>query len=227
VGGAIVDGQEVLVDYQFDTGGTYVLDELVNSAELRWSYQNYVSLYTRWFDSAPTLVSGTPTFVINPVTSTLYGVRADIPFRWLEEDLAVGGFAEWEDRRETISPYKRSTLNAYAQATLPLVVRGGLRIGLNQQNTEYDYTPDLDVDSRTYNLRLWARINGFDLSLDSTRTRDTGSPRVEREYTNTILRAAWRVRRLLLTLEAARTKETQLQVERTQTRGQFIVRRDF
>jgi hypothetical protein len=228
VGGAIVDGQEVLVDYDYDTGGTYVLQEFDNSLELRWSLQSYFSVYARYLDAAPRLLSGTPTSPLNPVTSSIYGTRADVPFAFLAEQVTLGGFAEWEDRREVIAPYQRTTLNGYAETTLPLIARGGVRVGVQQQNTRYDYTPDQNVDETTYNLRLWARFrSGLDLSLDATRTRDTGSPQVAREYTNTMAKAAWRVRRFLLTAYLARTKESQGQTEQTHTRAQVDLRRDF
>ena len=64
---------------------------------------------------------------------------------------------------------------------------GAFRLGVQQQNTRYDYAPDQNVDEITYNIRVWARFrSGLDLSIDATRTRDTGSPQVAREYTNTM-----------------------------------------
>ena len=228
VGGSIVDGQEVLVDYDFDTGGTYVLDEFDNSLELRWSYQSYLSIYARYLDMAPHLISGTPTSPLNPVTSSIYGTRADVPFAFLTQQVTLGGFAEWEDRREVIAPYRRTTFNGYAETTLPLIARGGIRLGVQQQNTRYDYTPDQNVNEITYNLRVWARLrSGLDLSIDATRTRDTGSPQVAREYTNTMAKAVWRVRRFLLTAYLARTKESQGPTEQTHTRAQIDLRREF
>lgn len=228
VGGAIVDGQEVLVDYDYDTGGTYALRELDNSVELRWNYQNFFSVYARYFDAAPHVISGTPTSPLNPTTSSIYGTRADVPFNLLAQQATVGGFAEWEDRREAIAPYRRTTFNGYAETTLPMIARGGIRLGVQQQNTRYDFTPDQNVDEITYNLRLWARFrNGLDLSLDATRTRDTGSPQVTREYTNAVAKASWRVRRFLLTAYLARTKESQGATEQTHTRAQIDLRRDF
>jgi hypothetical protein len=228
VGGAIVDGQQVLVDYDYDTGGTYALAELDNSAELRWTYQNYLGVYARYLDAAPRVTSGTPTSPLNPVTSSIYGARADVPFALLTEQVTLGGFAEWEDRREAIAPYRRTTFNGYAETTLPLIARGGIRLGVQQQSTRYDYTPDQNVNEMTYNLRLWARFrSGLDLSIDATRTHDTGSPQVAREYTNTMAKAVWRVRRFLLTAYLARTKESQGPTEQTHTRAQIDLRRDF
>lgn len=228
VGGAIVDGQEVLVDYDYDTGGSYGLRELDNSLELRWSYQNFFSVYARYFDAAPHLVSGTPTSPLNPVTSSLYGTRADVPFAALGQQFTLGGFAEWEDRHEVIAPYRRTTFNGYAESTLPLIARGGIRLGIQQQNTRYEYTPDQNVDETTYNLRFWARLrSGLDLSLDATRTRDHGSPQVAREYTSTMAKAVWRVRRFVLTAYLARTKESQGATEQMHTRAQIDLRRDF
>ena len=84
------------------------------------------------------------------------------------------------------------------------------------------------MDETTYNVRLWSRfISGLELSIDATRTRDTGSPQVARSYTNTLARAQWRVRRFLMTLGFGRTYETQGNAQTTHMMGEFKVRRDF
>jgi hypothetical protein len=146
----------------------------------------------------------------------------------VKSEVGEAGFAEWDDWREVLAPYRRTTFNGYAETTLPLIARGAIRLGVQQQNTRYDYTPDQNVDEITYNLRLWARMrSGLDLSLDTTRTRDKGSPQVAREYTNTLAKASWRVRRFLLTAYLARTKESQGPTEQTHTRAQIDLRRDF
>jgi hypothetical protein len=228
VGGAIVDGQEVLVDYDFDPGGTYALRELDNTVELQWSWQNTFAVYARYLDTSPHVISGTPTAPLDPVTSAIYGARADVPFATLGQQMTLGGFAEWEDRREAIAPYRRATFNGYGESTLPLIAQGGIRLGAQRQNTRYEYTPDQNVDETTWNLRLWARLrSGLDLSLDATRTRDTGSPQVAREYTSAMAKAVWRVRRFVLSAYFARTKETQGAAEQTHTRAQIELRRDF
>jgi hypothetical protein len=228
IGGNILDGQEVLVDYEYNTGGTYALNQFDNSVSLNWNLQNYGSVYFRYVDASPRLISGMPTAPLNPITDVTYGARADIPLNLLTEQIRLGGYAEWEDRREVISPYRRTTYQAYVDTSLPLLARGGLRLAAQRQNTEYANQPEQNVDETTYNVRLWSRFRtGLELSIEGTRTRDTGSPLVAREYTNVLAKAQWRVRRFLMTLDFGRTRESQGISHTTHTTGEFRVRRDF
>ena len=79
IGGNILDGQEVLVDYNYDVGGTYAYTQTDQTVNLGWNMRNYVNVYYRFFDSAPQLTSGTPTFQLNTIRSNLFGARADVP----------------------------------------------------------------------------------------------------------------------------------------------------
>lgn len=226
--GAIVDGQEVLVDYSYDTGGTYGLTEFDNAIDLTWRLKQYFSIYARYTDTSPRLNYGAPTAPLNPATTTLYGSRADLPFELLGYNMQLGGLAEWEDRREVISPYRRTLYEAYFETSLPLIARGALRVGGLKQATEYDLTPEDNVTTRTVTLRLWTAFRiGLRLEAQGTRTRDTGSPQVEREYWQATLKAIWRIRQVLLTLDGGRTKEFRGAVERTHSTGRLTLRRDF
>jgi hypothetical protein len=218
----------VLIDYQYDTGGTYALSDFVNNFDLSWNLKNYFSVYARYFDSSPSLISGMPTAPLNPIQSTIFGSRADVPLEWDWVELKLGGYAEWEDRRELISPYQRSTFEAYVESSIPFITRGGIRVGARQQDTTYALTPLQDVDSTTYNLRFWSRFrNGIALSLDATRTSDRGAPQVTRDYMMMSAKALWRIRRFLLTFDLSRTRETQGDRQSTHTVGEVRLRRDF
>jgi len=80
VGGNLLDGQDVLVDYAFDVGGTFALKQTDQTLNVDWSLGNTLSLYFRYLDSAPRLASGAPTTPLNAVQSMLYGLRADGPW---------------------------------------------------------------------------------------------------------------------------------------------------
>lgn len=228
IGGDIVDGQEVLVDYTYDTGGTYGLTEFDNSFELAWRYNSLFSAYVRYVDTAPNLTSGLPTVPLNPMSTATVGARADVPFDLLSQQMMAGGFVQWEDHREDVSPYRRTTFDGYLESSVPLLPRGGLRVGALRQNVEYEYTPEQDSDTQTYTLRLWSRFtSGITLSAQGTRTSVSGSPQVAREYRLATLRALWRVRKVVMTLDLSRTRESQGIAQTRQTLGQFEIRRDF
>lgn len=227
VGGNIVDGQEVLVDYDFDVGGTYAVNQFDNSADISWRISSIYSVYARWSDSSLRLQSGTPSSPLNPGRTVVYGTRADVPLPFVI-DATLGGLAEWEDRREVIAPYRRTTFEAYGEVALPWLSRSGVHLGARRQRLEYPLTPTRDVRQSHYDARLWSRLpGGIEMSVGANRDRDRGSPIVEREYRSLLSRLRWRVRRFTLTAEYARVFESQGAIERTHSRGQIALRRDF
>lgn len=228
IGGNILDGQEVVIDYDFDTGGTYTRTQLDNTVELAWNLKSYASVYARYLDSAVHLIAGTPNAPLNPIRSTVYGVRADVPLALLAQEVHLGGSAEREDRREALAPFQRSTFEVFGETTLPQMARGGLRVAARQTTTAYTHTPEQDVDQKSYNAKLWARFpNGVDVSFEATRTSDTGAAQATRQSTSTLAKARWRVRRFLMTLELGRVHEAQGPTQRTHTRGRLELRRNF
>ena len=227
VGGNIVDGQDVLVDYDYDVGGTFAVNEFDNSADISWRISSIYSLYARWSDSSLRLQSGTPSSPLNPARTVLYGTRADVPLAFLL-DATIGGLAEWEDRREVIAPFKRTTFEAYVEVPVPWLSRTGLHVGGRRQKLEYPLTPAHDVTQTHYDARFWSRLPGdVEMSVGANWDRDRGSPIVEREYKSLLSRLRWRVRRFTVTAEYARIFEAQGTSERTHSRGQVALRRDF
>jgi hypothetical protein len=226
--GAILDGQEVLIDYSVETGGTYAINEWDNTIDLAWRYKQALSVYGRYSDFAPRLTSGTPTAPLNPANELMVGLRADVPFDLLGEQMMAGGLAEWTDRREVISPNTRMLYEAYVESTVPLITRSGMRFGARQQRTEYELTPLQDVTQRTFTLRFWSRFrSGITVYFDAMTNKDSGSPQVEREYRQASAKAQWRIRQLLMSLRFDATRQIQSDADHTHTRTQFDMRRDF
>lgn len=227
LGGNIVDGQQVLVDYDYGLGGSYALSQLDNSISLSWAYRNLLNMQARYTDSAPRLESGAPTTSVNPASSILYSVHAALPFSLLWAQQLLGASAEHENRREVILPYRRTSYETYIQADLPLVDSGTIRFGSRQLRVGYGNDQAQGVDARAYDLRLWLRLaNGIDVSADATRERDTGTP-VLRERSFRSFKAQWRLRKLAWTFDLTRTRERQGPAESRRTFGQMLLRRDF
>lgn len=226
IGGNIVDGQEVLIDYDFDVGGTYALSQFDNSVALTWAYE-FLSLSARRSETTPRLDSGSPTTPLNPSRTTVYRIGADFPLSLLWQQVLLGGSAERENRRDRILPYRRGNYETYAQLELPLVQTGSIRIGSRRLEVDYDNRLAQGVRLRAYDLRLWLRLaNGVEISADATHERDTGTPAL-RERSLRSLKAQWRVRKLLWTLDVTRTHDLQGPAETTRIFGQMRLRRDF
>ncbi|MBI2218933.1 MAG: hypothetical protein HYU51_16730 [Candidatus Rokubacteria bacterium] len=225
IGGNIVDGQELLVDYAYDTGRTFASTQLDQTFTLGWSLSRYLSLYYRRFESAPMLTSGTPSSPLNTVHSDLYGVRADIPLA-LGVAVSVGGGYEQELRRETIAPYRRDALDVYAQNEDPLFDTTTIRIGAHRTWLEYESSAQ-DVDLVGYDVRLgWRHPFGVDVSAEASYEEDAGGVLPRRLVTGSV-KVQWAVRKVTLGLDLGLTRESQGPVERNRSLIQFLLRRDL
>jgi hypothetical protein len=182
-------------------------------------------VYYRHFDSTPHLTSGVPLFPLNTVRSNLFGTRADIPLT-LNFELTMGGGLESENRRETISPYRRTAYDLYLQSEDPIFRTGNFRISTRHNKVDYDNSVQ-DINLTGYDFRYWSRLwFGLEVTFDSGYETDTGSPILRRRLANAF-RAQWHYRKASLSMEFVRTRETQGTFERTRTLAQMLARRDF
>jgi len=225
IGGAIVDGQDLLVDYSYDVGGTFAYSQTDQTLNLNWGLRSYVNAYFRYLDSEPRLGSGTPAFPLNVVHSSLYGARADVPFK-LPMDLLLGGSVERERRRETISSYRREAAELYAQAEDPFFGLGNIRVSARRNRVEYENSAQ-NVNLQGYDLRYWARFwLGVDLSANVSYENDIGGL-MSRRRTITSVKAQWLYRKMSLSFDLGRTLEMQGDFRRARALAQVLLRRDF
>ncbi len=225
IGGNILDGQDVLVDYSYDVGGTYAYTQTDQTMNLGWNLRSYLNLYYRLYDSASQLTSGAPTFQLNTIRSNLFGARTDLPLAKSFE-LMVGGGWELEDRRETISPYRRIAEDAYVQTEEPLFSSGTLRFSTRRLRVDYENSIQ-NINLTGYDFRYWSRHwFGLDVSADAGYEVDTGTP-VERSRVTASLKAQWRYRKASLTFDLGHTRETQAALDRSRTLVQILARREF
>jgi len=229
LGGNIRDGEEVLVDYAYELGGSYGLKQLDQMVHLGWNYKSYFKTYLNFTDSAPRVTSGTPTFEPNPARTRLFGLNSELPLEIpydLLWDVMVGATAEREQRREEVAPYQRVSIDKHVQVGLPWVKRGNIRFAQRRFFIDYENSP-LGTNVRANDVRLWALLPyNINVSLDASKERDTGSP-ILRERSFLQLKAKWRKRKLQWSADLSRTRELQGSVERTRMLGQFVLRRDF
>jgi len=223
--GLILDGEEVLIDYEFDVGGTFASTQLDQGLNLNWAVSPMLNLYLRYSDSAPTLRSGAPTSPLNSVQTRLIGARADVPLSSRIE-LMVGGVLEHENHRETISPFVRSSGEFYLQGAIPLETRNNYRFGLRHSLVSAENLLQ-DSDLVGYDLLLGLHFNtGLSLNATALYERDRGGISF-RERKTAGIKALWRYRRLSFSADLSRTQESQDRYVREITLGRFDLRRDF
>lgn len=220
--GSILDGEEVWVDYTYDIGGSYASTQLDQTLSLNWNIARNIDAYFRWYDSSPEITSGVSTFQLNEVRDILLGVRAETPINF---GLSVGGSYEVEDRRETISPYRRTAGDLFLQTTEPLLGLANARLTGRRNRTIYDFS-EQDVDLTGYELRVWARRFGIDLTGLLSYEEDIGGP-TPRSRRDASVNAVWRERKVTVTTAFIYSHELQGNYVRDHTMFRLTARRDF
>ncbi len=221
VAGNILDGQEVLVDYAYQTGGSVAYATFDQNLQTNLALFRYYNLFARYRDVAQDVRSGVPTLPLNPGRNTLYGARADVPV-WRE--WMVGGEVTREEQSEDISPYMRRSIDTYVQLLLPYA--STLRVAGRRVVADNLNSPE-DVDLRGYSVLLRARP-GFRATLvaEANVDKDIGGT-IPREFQSRVLAAEWRYRQLSLRAEARSAREVQGGFERERRLIRVQARRDF
>lgn len=225
IGGRILDGEVVLVDYSYDVGGTYAYDQFDQTLNLNWNLSRHLGVYYRRFVSDPRLVSGIPGFPLNQVTSSTYGAHADLPLN-PGVALSLGGNLEREERHESISPYLRTSFDSYLQTDEPLFGLGFLRASTRRSRIDYANALQ-NSDLRSVELRYWTRQwFGIDLTAALNAERDDAGllPRQRRDGS---IGARWQERKFSLSANFLRTVESQGGVDRSRTVFQILARREL
>lgn len=192
--GNIEDGEEVLVDYLFETGGTATFDVFSQNYRADLTLFDYYRVYTQYRDSQPNLRSGDPTLPLNSFQAVLVGASADVPV-W--GDYTLGGRLEAEDYDADISPYRRTSTRIYFD--MPTGWRGRLRLyAFKQEIDRLESVEDQDLTryGARFAARPWARTS---LNADLFNERDDGGT-IPREFTRATLRFNWAYRRLKFSL---------------------------
>lgn len=224
ISGGILDGQELLIDYVADSGGTYASTQFDDNLDLNLNVWRMVDLYLRAALVEPQLESGTPTAPLNTIHSTLWGARAEVPLA--STGLSLGGFAERENRRETLAPYERSAAEVYLLGAVPLTTSADFRAAA-RRTRQTSALALQEIDLNGYDLSLgWRWRAGVHLSANTLHERDLGALQ-SRDRRVDSLRALWRFRQLSVTADLSRTRETQGSYVRERTAGHVVMRRDF
>jgi len=219
--GNILDGQEVLVDYAFQTGGTAGYNVFDQQYQASLTLHRYYTAYIRYHDTSYRLTSGTPTLPLNSLTNTLYGLRVDLP---LPSGMIVGGEAYFEHQNEEIAPYERQSYDAYLQ--LPVWARTSPRLSARRVYVEYANSPE-DVDLTGWAVQLRSNPWAFtSLTAEVNYEEDTGGT-LRRVIVRDTLGLEWRYRQLLVSGVGQYTREEQGTFERKRAVIRFTVRREF
>ncbi len=221
VNGNILDGQIVLVDYEYLTGGTFAYDLINNNIRLQWNPSNFYELYIRYIESKQELREGDPTIPLNSISSMTYGLRADHP---MLNGITLGGEAYIQDHEEDINPFLLEYLTAYIDLPLPRLTT--LRLSVRRQLIDNENSVE-DVDLTAYILRLlarpWLRTQ---LSYEFNYEEDTGGS-LNRLQNIQRLQLRWAHRQLSFSGNIFYSNTTQGTIEQDRLSIRFILARSF
>jgi hypothetical protein len=221
VGGNIADGQTVLIDYSYLTGGTVKFDTLNQNYVVDIRFLNYFSAFVRLSDRDNNVIGGTPTIPLNAIQSVQLGGRVDYPFanRW-----TAGGEYLHTDQDEEISSYIRDSYDAYVEVILPLA--SSLRLMLHQETVDNEGSSE-DVDLVQYRASLRSRpFRGIMFSWNSDYLEDVGGS-LFRERTSHNLTVQWVYRQMRFLLRGEQFSETLGTTKRDNMRVTAQIQRAF
>jgi hypothetical protein len=221
VGGNIIDGQTVLVEYSYLTGGTVTFDTLGQNYNVEFRFLEHYSLYARFHDRNNSLVSGVPTVPLNSSQDLQVGGRVDMPLgdRW-----TVGGEYYRTDHNEEIASFVRDSFDVYAQVRLPMV--SSLRVAMHREIFDNE-TSNEDVDLTQYRATLRSRpFRGVVIAWNVDYLEDTGGSLFRERFANDFS-VGWVYRQMRITARAEIISETLGQTVRDYTRVTAQLQRAF
>lgn len=222
IGGSILDGQIVVVDYDYVTGGTFAYDITGHNVDATWSILRRYDLYARYRNTAQDLRDGSPDNIkLNSVESTTYGFKTE---RVLLNGMKVGGELYRQDHKEDISPFLKDNLDYFVE--IPLSKQTNIRFSGRKVIKDNEFT-DEDTDLEGYILRIKSRPGlRVTSSFESTYEKDTGGT-VSRLLQTHRLLVRWRMRQLKFDASIRYSDEEQGDIVRDRWEAKLELRRDF
>ncbi len=218
IGGSILDGQTVLVSYDYESGGSLKFDTLSQSVFATLDLFRYYRFSARYRDLDQSLRSGRPTTPLNSIRNTYVSASVEYP---LPRGWVVGAEASYEKQDEDISPFNRSLYGAHLETPLPRASR--LRLTARREFVENDASAE-DVDltrfTTTFTSRPWLRTT---LKIEADYQEDTGGT-LKRRRLGQQVALVWRYRRLRFTVwgENIDNRQGDVTQENAKIRAQLI-----
>jgi hypothetical protein len=221
VDGNINNGETVLVEYEFETGGTVEYDTRAVQFSANASFLDYFGAHLNLSDVDNEVVAGEPTISLNSRQIISGGLSANVNST---RRLKYGGEILFTDQDEEISPFTRSEIRAYVDYQFTYRLTARLQAGYVTVDNEKS---DEDVDAYRYTLGLNARLPwGIALNYTGSYLEDSGGTVPRRSLLHT-LNAQWNYRRVRISLGARYVDERQLDTVRDHLNFRVLLERYF
>jgi len=210
--GRISDGAEVLVEYAYESGGSYDFDELSQSLNLGYTLDNRHRFHMNYMLRRKILREGHPDNFIESSKRIRLGTDSRIP---LSRTTSFGWKLDLEKQIDDLKPFTRDAVGFNLRTVLPWLT-GSLDL-----DSRYDHIDNEDSENdlrlTRYSALVSARLGmRSSMGLELAHERDTGG-----ETPNTtryaILNYTWQRRLLGFSLEAKYGTEEQGDFSRSDT----------
>ena len=212
VTGSIIDGQEVLVSYDFRTGGTVEYGSRTQSVGANLSFSTRGSLFVSLSNYSNDVLSGAATTPLNDRTTLDTGGKIDLP---LTGAWSFGGEVRYTKEDQDISPFVRTSMDAYVQ--LPRYWKTRVRFGISSERINYEISRE-DVARVNFRLNIDSRLPGGMILVYSGIYSEGDSSGISSEDQRHNLRLDWRYRLVVFSLNATKSDVVQGESRREDTR---------
>ena len=204
IGGSILDGETVLVDYEVETGGTFEYSQINQTMNVNFKFAKYHSVFVRYRNNKQILESGFSTLPFNSVETVEIGLREQLPLRW--SGLQLYGEARYLRQDEDINPYKQKIILVSLQAPLP----HRLKLNVSASRSIVDNLNSVeDADTKVFNANLiWQAKRNLTVKAEGYYDEDTGGT-ILRSRTEAKLGLQWRYRKISVEMNAKYQKQQQ------------------
>jgi hypothetical protein len=202
IDGNILDGETVLVDYEFQTSGTAEFDTVASSLNVSANFLRYARASLAFSRRRTDVTGGALTTPVNDADNIQFSIGADKPFG---NGWSVSGDYRYLDRKEDIAPSVSNFFSLHISksfsGSLKLWVSGSYR------NVEQEFSTE-DTDQVQYRFgfsgRLLSRVR-FNYSVDYL--EDLGGS-LPRDHWQHRFRLDWQFRDVMLYVQAATFEES-------------------
>jgi len=204
VGGNIADGENVLVDYAYKTGGTFSHSSMDQQIQASMDWQNWLSVYAGLSATRVDVTEGTPGIDIRSSDLRNLGFNINYP---VSNEFGVGGDFRFDLQRKGIAPHERVAWGGFAQ--YKLYDTTFFRYSHNFVKVDYD-TAGADVNLVRQNFAVNTRaFLQSSIYLSYVRETDNGGE-FPRDLSDFVVKWQWRFRSLYFSLNGRRSSEAQV-----------------
>ena len=211
--GGIADGAEVVLEYAYESGGSYDFDELSQSLNLGYTLDNTHRFHLHYMLRRKILREGDPANFIESSRRIRVGTDSRVP---LSQTISIGWKLDFEKQIDDSKPFTRDAAGLNLRTALPWLT-GSLDLDSRYEHVDNENSEN-DLRLTRYSALASTRVGmRSSMGIELVHERDTGgeTPNTTRYATLTY---NWQRRLLGFSLEAKYGTEEQGDFSRSDTR---------